>query len=612
MADIATNIDQSGNDILAYRGDAALAGGYQGQGTPEGLGADSLNTFNRSLENLFKQNNEWNVRQYVQKVKDRDDVMEAVASNVIDIDVLDEDRKPLEDQINKIQAIRLKTPDIMSDAKAWNELQTEIKKFTDMKNTAKVRSVEIRKMAKEMAANPDERFRKQYQNYIQGEIGKGLTHIPNPYLMPQDWDAGLFGGVPTQARGKVGQPGIIQQNSVFQVKDLPGSNKPVIQDGLYYKEKITGTDLKDWEQFYSPANFVEGENKNLPDQAYKFYQFAMQDPNLMSDENINAINSKLDAINKANNLTPDNPRFLSPIAERNPDGRGWNVVDNPLDFVKKISLFKDYRLPTRQLQIDEDAQKAASTRAQENLRYAQARTEGSKQALNAAKARAASSLSGLYDAKAAKEKATEVSAAAEESVRTFKELGSKTAFQPVSSLRGNIPAPVWNGIKNNLGVDDNAQVAEIPRTNMSAVRMLSAPAFNEDGKKVGVNKPRRIFAVKKPDGTTQLIGIGPDGGVQKVVDKYTGAAEIIKHDQNYNQNAQTVKLYDVATQVVGDLDGDEDIEETTTDTTVASPTGGIAQRISSGSYDEAIREGNETYYRIGESFYDANGNEVTE
>lgn len=600
MADINTNIQQGGNDILAYRGDAALAGGYQG-GIPEGIGADSLNTFNRSLENMFRQNNEWNVRRYAQKVQDRDEVMKAVASNVIDIDVLDEDRPELEKQIEKIQDIRLKTPDVMADAKAWNELQTEIKKFTDMKNSAKARSIEIRKMLQEMAKNPDERYRSQYQQYIQGEIGKGVRHVPNPYLTPLDWDETIFNRVRDPKTGAV--------ISQFQAKELPGSNKPVVQNGLYFKEKITGSDLRDWDQFYSPVTFLEGENKIIPDKALKFLSFAKQDPSFLSDENLNAINSKLDAINKANALQPNDPRYITPIATRNAGGNGWQLEPDPLQVSKKISLFMDYRLPTRQLIPDKDLQTMSSTKAQEALRRAQASTERSKQALNAARANAQNKLANLYDAKAASEKASEVSAAAEESVRTFNNINSKAAFKPISALQGNIPTPVWNSIKNNLGIEDNAQVAELPRNNMSEVRMLSAPAYDEDGKKIGINKPKRIFAVKRPDGSLQLVGIGPDGNVQKIVDRRTGAAEIIKHEQNYNQNAQTVKLYDVASEVVDDIGGDEEMTSENVET-IQGPTGGILERISSGDYDEAIRHEGKTYYRMGGSLYDEKGKEV--
>jgi len=359
------------SSILDYKGNTALGGGYGPDGIPAGTGADAGTAFNNMMQDLNRQNMLWNANQYQQKVRDRDAILEAVSKNQIDSTVEDIYRPQLEQQIETIKKINLANPDIKSNPKAWDELQTAMNKFNEMNTYAKANSLLLKDLKKQYAENPDAQFRKTLGEHIAAQLNQGITHLVQPYQKPQDWTeatdyvAVLKGNTPEAKAGTVATPSA--GNPTIKVLET----KNVTDNGISYKEVVEGSDLSGWERYYSPYNLVEGENKNLPDQLAARAKFMLQDKRFTSDANLNAINSKLDAINKANGLQSGDQRYLPPIAIQNADGT-WNIEKDPAYLNMAASLFQHYQLPTKRREIDKDLMKARGELANITQSYASA------------------------------------------------------------------------------------------------------------------------------------------------------------------------------------------------------------------------------------------------
>lgn len=591
-------MNEPNSSILGYQGNAALGGGLPGVGTPTGLGADSLNGLNNTLENIAAQNYQTNIANWHQKIRDRDEVMKAVAENQIDVPVLDQDRPVLEKELNDIKEAYLKTPNLKSNPAAWADMQSKIKSFTDKKNLAKIRQVEVTKMLQDYANNPDERYRKTLGSHIDTEVGKGITHVPQPYQKLQDWSDGLFGETTQTTVDKANGKQTVVKTSLFSPKELPGSNKPVQQNGLYYKQKTVGSDLSDWDRFYSPANFVEGENKNLPDQASAFYKFALQDKNLMSDDTLNAINGKLDSINQQNNLTPDNPRYLHPIAQKNADGT-WDVVQDPIYFSKAISLYKNYQEPKTTLEPSKDLQTMASTKAQETQRYASATAQRA--------------LAGKYsqEAKLAEQKGDKLvaetailkgqgSSAASESVDFFNKASDASGYKDVGDLLGEAGKPIAAQLKQQLNINPNDKAIPLAKSDKTVQKIFAKPDYDRDGKYKGTKTyPVAVYAIKNTDGDVTMVGLYKDGTF-KNSDVYGAAGEIIKHDSGYRLNDKTIKLQDASRQVIDDIKGLQNPE-------AVNP---VKAKIDEGHYDGTVEDDGNTYYIIDGKYFNEDGEEI--
>lgn len=534
----------SGAEILSYQ--ASADRGYGAEGTPFISGSpDALNDFNNTMKSVNQQNYQFNAMQYQQKIADRDNTMNLMANQNIDIDVLDKDRPVLEKQLNDIQNIWLEHPDIKSNPEAYNNLQKAISKFKEMKVSAGTRSVEIKKMKQEYAANPDAEFRQSIGEHIKTQEDAGINHLPDPYQQVQDFDETIFAKpAATVVKGESYE-----------------------KNGLWYSPTHTKTDVKDFYNYYTPSNWIEGANKNIPNKIGAFYQHAIVNEDFMSDNNLNLINSKLDAINKEQNLD-GTPLFLQPIAKKNDDGT-WQITKDPAQLAMDVSLLKNYQNSTS-LAPDKDAQKNSLTKAQEDLQKEKKNTEKATQVYKHAQAGAQGALASKYAAQAKKELAlgrnvdaktagikSKGADVVDQMVETFHRAHNASDFGPLNRV---VPERIMPDIIKAAGIDNNYEVAKIPTSDLGAIKMLSRANYGVDGKYHGSVEPSTILVARNKGGSinqTLLIGLNKDGKVMKVVNPNNAAGEIIKYDNGYNHNQKTVELETAADAVTKEAQGSD-------------------------------------------------------
>lgn len=502
----------TGAEILSYKGNAENAGGYSGDGGFSGFGADSLNPLNRTLDNIAQRNTAWNMMQYRQKVDDRDKINEAIAQNKIDFEVDDIYRPNLEEQIEKIKQIRLGTPDIKSNPTEWNKLQGEIQKFQQMAASAKTNTATLKGMIQDYATNTDQRYRQTLGQHIEDQRGKGILHNVQPYQKMQDWTPSLFGA--TVATGQDGKK-VLQ--SSFAPKEL-GRKRFKDANNVWLEDIAVGSDLSDFDRYYSQQNFGEGENRNLPDEARVFYQFSTQDPDFMSEGNISFINSRLESINEANNLKPGDPRYLSPIAVTNSDGT-IAPTQNPIDFVKKVSLAQNYQLPKAKSEVDKDYMAGLKTNADINQSNASAESSRSTAAKNYWEiAEGKQKLPYELDKMAAeaakfRREKNETNLQGLEATRVITQLiedSNKGKFFQLNS--GKVSGPDNKPMDNSefrraAGVSENAEIKTIPLGTQGVQKGMRIPVI-KDGKVDKSEKPLKAYMIR--DGQDiRFVGVYP-------------------------------------------------------------------------------------------------------
>lgn len=544
-------------DILGYKGQAEL--GYGAEGTPY-IGDNSAGTgvVLKALNEVEQQGWRQNIMRYNQRVADRDETLKLASSQDIDVDIIDEDRKPLENKLKEIQDIYIANPDIKNNEKAYLGLKKAIDEFKDMKTSAKTRSVEIKKMKQDYATNPDPEYRQTLGEHIKKQVDEGIYHIPDPYQQIQDWDDSIFA----------------------HPEPVKKMGNPYEKDGLVFKNQIEETPLEDFFSFYTLSNMIEGANKNIPNKVGAFYKSSSTNEYFMSDKSILAINGKLDEINKRKGMTEENPYYLYPIATKDEDGK-WIPTKDPTQVAMDVAILKNYKYESTNI-ADKDLQKAILTREQartqvatQGLRKAQVQKELTAAQVNKSRVGLNNALAQKYNAdaikaqkdgdliaaKALREKAAGAKPV-DEVVNTFYNLNSSGQFKKSADypkVNAALTTDVVNGLVPGQGTESGYEVAPVNISNTTAKKMLSQIAPPNKGKYTGIIEPTEIYFARSTDGDlnkTKLVGIMPDGSV-KVVTPSEAVDKIIHHENGYIRSPTTVNHQSAARAVIMEAQGSE-------------------------------------------------------
>lgn len=567
----------TGNEILAYKGQAELGGG---NGFSTGPDLHVLDDFNNTLRQVNQQQFQWNAMKYQQKVQDRNDVLKTMAEQNIDFPIEDRDRATLEEQIAKTKSIWTSTPDIKSNPAEYAKWADSISKFKDLKAMAQARSAAFKQDRQEIADNPDAEDRKAMQEDLDRQLEKGVLHMPTPYQKLQSFDpTNTIAGTGTQsaatgttaaAKAKAGTADALAVQSNPSLVTTKG-NLVTGADGLAYRETTTGSSLDYFNKFYENI-MTEAPGKNVPNQIAEHIKALSANKQFNTPENYDAINAKIEAINQANGLEVGNPNRLLPFTDK--DGI---PTSDPVQFMKDVALMQNYQLPKTTRTLDEDAQKALLTVAQQKLQQAKAGTERATQGLRGAQARTQGALAGKYgaDARLAGAKANEVAAnakayrdalyakgdakgagasAVNEMVSTVDRLYNGKNFKPASEA---IPAAAMPDVMAATGIDSSYEIAPVPISDLSAAKMLSRPKFS-GGSYNGVEQPAKMYIAKSTKGginKTLLIGFNSEGQVIKMVNPTNAPGEIIKYENGYNRNKATIDAENAADAFIKEKQG---------------------------------------------------------
>lgn len=541
----------SASEIINYKGNAALSGGYAGDGTPTGIGSDIVTPFNKVMDTLNDQNFQWSKMKYDQAIKDRDSNQEEIAKQKIGPGVLDKDKPVIQKKIDELKDYWLKNPNLKANPKIWAESQKMVNEIQDMNNSSTSRDLEYKKQIVAAAADPIEAHRDLRLQHLDDQIKKGIEHPIDPFWDHADIDFnGLYPDVP-----------LVQKGINY---DTTG------KDGVVKATKTSETPIDEFYKRFSPARLM-AEPRTVQDIQKQHDTF---DKVYGQDENyITGVNNKLNQINQSNKLGADDPRYLQPVATK--QGDGYVVNDSPAQLAKSLYAFGKYKSITA-----EDADLA--DKYQKNLKMVSESKENQAQAnLNNTKAFTDKFLAqsikdkneaeaykynqaGNKDAAEAADLKGQTSNSSAEALATFKTVENEKGYIPLSQAPKTLLPTLLPKIKAGLGIDDTWSIAKMPNVNQSIRKMLSEGTLDElTGKLTAIEKPNLVYAVKSPDGDpkkTKLIGIDKDGNV-KAVDVYQASGEIVKFDQGYHLNDKTVKMVNAARKNVEDFQGDQSTQQ---------------------------------------------------
>lgn len=529
----------SGNDILSYKPNPDLAGGGAYNYGPDGNLGNELSGVLNSLNN---QNLQWNAMKYHDAINKRDKALETFASNNIDFPMEENDRGDLDKQYSDMVDRYKKNPKgYLTDPQTLKDTQ----RFKHDVAYAKTRYATFAQQRQDIAKETDPQTRQDMIAHLNEQVGKPLHTLPEPYQKRLDWD-----------------PAVMNPKAEEEVVDrtwVPNKN------GLMTIVETKQTDPKKMQDHWSEQNFLEGNNKTLPDQANIYMQHALANPDINNDEYWNKANSVIDQMNVKNDFKPGGKYYMAPIAVQGEDGHMHPVDKSPIEFGKKFYIANNYKHYTDNPALSKEAQGMQKTLADQKKAEAATRLDQTKaKEINDMLPWKEKKIQAEIDylnkkgdreaAKAAKAKMT-MAKPVNDAISTFNNVDALT-YRPmnktVKAIAGFDP-----GALATIGTNDKTSYAEVPLTDLGAVKMTSIPSTEKGNTKMTIIKPDRIFAIRNdpsnPD-AIKLIGIGKDGKVQKMVDVQQGINELISYEGGY-KGKDNVKNQSTAMEYINDLQG---------------------------------------------------------
>lgn len=587
-----------GSEILSYGGNAAAGGGYSDISK---LGADAFSDFERTLTTIAQDSTNRQIKQYDQAIKDRDTLAQMIAKNQIDFEVDEAYRPALEGMVEEIKNLRTATPNIMKDPKKFAELQAKIGEFQSAATAAKANTVQLKKMQQMYADNPDEEDRKNIASFMETQRAKGVKGMVTPYQKLQSWGPELFGfktlpdkkTTMTDKDGNIttsvteveaGEPGAVTAGTATKTAgskfaftpDKVLAEKTVEKDGVVYKEKVVGTDIKDIKDFYrSNADFVEGPGKNLINQAKSFYKYFTEDPGMMSPETLRNLNAKINAINSENGLQKGDRYYTEPIGTENADGTVTLTAD-PIALSEAFAMASQYQPRKTSLEVDEKVMEARLKKGQTAHQYAsaeQARANAAQSHWQIRRGKA------LLPHEIAKMKADAAKAEREGNKDLLNAYGATEKVVGLVDLAlKSKEQPLPKQAASYLGVSDKATMRLVPRTSQVGQDIFATPVLDREGKVRSYDYPGNVWMVTDGD-VTKFVGMLPGGNFAsaKVLDVRDAPSKIIQKQNNYNLSDNDNKAIGATYQVWDEYYGTGDTGAEATQTTVTTPAATVQQ-----------------------------------
>lgn len=642
------------SDLLDYKGLVPVE--------PGGVDAsnNATNVINRMLDGVATRAYDMKVREYQQKIQDRNDQYKLLATTNINVPVVDSDRTILQKKIKEIEDFHLANPDAKSDPKKWIQLQNMSNDYQDMLTSAKHRYIGIAGKKQEYADNPNPYIREQLAKNIKQDEDGGIEHNVDPYQDDFTWSdhKGVVLYDPanpetsnprtrtTLAETDVpGQSPIVKKTTVTDdglgvsgsgTRSSAGSagagKQPVFQpgdrlvnkNGFMYVQKQKHTPIADfYAHYYAPDSYKPDKNNIMPYAIADFYQKSLNTPQTHSDEWANFINSKLEEANRKEGLKPTDIQYLKPAFAKNDNG-SWNITPDPRQYAMDVSVAMNYKHST-DLTPSKEAQEIATIKAHGNEYNAAAGLSGAKAATENYLRNKKGQLidSEIFKNLQAGEKdAAEgdkiVSKPVTDVVNTFNAINSKGEFKPIKSGTSDNPLnsvgsmAAFNNAKT-VGVGDDWQYTDIPSNDLPSIKMLSVPVEQNVGTKLNpsmkkvMQKPDRIMAFRSADGNEdnlKLVGFDKDGKVLKAVDLSQGINEMISAE-NGDDKGNTVSVESKAQQYINKLQGGNygEVSLKRIRQHLGSSNSNNAQQTQSG-WDEQKEVGGKKYGRRGNQWFE--------
>lgn len=562
----------TGSDILSYRGNPELAGGY----TPEVAAriGDDFEDLNKSFSQLMQQNTAWNANIYKQKIEDRDAVNKLIAESKIDYAV-DKDYLPLlQKQLDKIKERRLRTPDIISNPKEYAALQAEIKDFDKMKIYAKTNSKLLDDLRLDYANNPDDTHREKVGGWINDQLNKtkDLKALVQPYQKMVTVTPDIYGlttndtvtsttkdgaSTSTASTGGTTTEKVVQKGglrSIFTPKVM--ASKTVYENGIPYKEIAEGIDYRDIDNHFNGYNMLNTYGNMVPEQMQAGLDAFKSNP-YNTPNRLNYYNRKIDEYNTSQGLTAEeDPGSFIPHIEE--------TLNNPQLFTKAFAVAQQPSVKTSKV-VDETLQKALGAKSEIELRKAQG---------NAANANAAKDYWQISEAKQllpAKIALMKAQAKEAEMKGDMQNANAYGATDQVSSLikrtLSQKSLPLQKDIAQYLGVSEKAQIREVLPSDPVGRMILGKPEYDEvdAGKVKGKRTPYKVYMITDEDGTIKFAGLGQNGSwsAAEQIDFKDAPGKLIEYKNDYKLSDGDNKAIGLSYQIMQDNFGGKQTSTTT-------------------------------------------------
>lgn len=567
----------SGNEILAYGGNAALGANGTGaaiQSTTPG----NLDYLNSVLDRVARDDHNNATQDYMQRIKDRDATLGLLSNMQIDVPINEEYRPALEADINDATKLWINDPKgVVSDPKKFQQLQALNSRFREKLVNAKANQIEIMKMEQDYANNTNPTYRKNLAEHIQQQKALGPNHLVLPYAKQASLVGWLYKhtspGI-TTTKTKTDSEGDVQTvvtNVDGAINRLPSAKTRVIDEpgtfigsiegdgtngttpGFMYGKYQTSTNLPEIYRYYSPERLTPTEYTDLQDQINRGYNLIVQNPEFMTPQSFNDINAAIKAANENEGIKPGETFYTPPITTKNPNTGEEILTATPTELAIALSVAGNYRKSGVELRPSESLQK-------QKLTLEQARTQLSMQQENAAQAGLANAKAktenarrsaevGLLNAQIYKEtmagkkdavsleKDRLVSKPANDVVNLFDRVDKMSGFQPASTVSQLLSPTAQTQAFKDLGIDSTWELVALPKSEQTARQILSEPTYLENGK-IMPNSPKIMYAIRNPNGdpnSVKIISYDPDKmEVVKAVDLSQGLNEITRYNSNYN------------------------------------------------------------------------------
>jgi len=595
----------TGNDLLAYQGNAALAvgGANNGGGFLDNGGSILAKEANEIIDIAGRNQLMSNSRKYEQAIKDRDAIYEQFAKTDLDFPVEDIDRPELQAKIDSVKKKMIETPNLRANREKWLEVQKDLNELTAMKASAKTRSAIAadQRIAAAKEINPMKK--KEMMESLDTQLNKGVYHQIDPYSKLVEWDEKTLA-------------------PISYTKTLERS----VRNGVPYVTEIETPMLQGWRNHYSIESLAQGKNQNLP--------FAIRDwniqqetnPELFSPENVKKVNARIDAINAEQKLTGDD--ILPHFGEVGADGK---VTMNPNPTTRMMLWDVAGRYVTKRgaEKIDEDFLKGKKmqSEAYENMAQGDAARTNAAGAMIQAKARAQEvndnsklipSRIKLLEAQAKQAEASGDKAQAEtlrmqsngaSNVRDAVQMFTNIV-RDANGFSTQIKLP-QNALANlqGLGLPAGATYKELGRGNETAVKMLSMVAelgSKTEGTPMVLDKPTRIYAVKIPGNanSVRVMGVYKDGQT-RMVDPNEGWQRLAIFNNGFEQNDKLNDVLTGGTAVIREMQGSD---ATSLDLgAIESGQAPVVDNSAAGTTIQTFNLNGDSYSIQGRNAYDASG-----
>lgn len=319
-------------NLLSYTGDAALGLGSN-PGIPTTATKTDLDTINNTIRDVMLLDNQRNVQLWQQKVKDRDAVLEQIMQNQVSSgDILPEYRKYFDEAEKNAERAFTKWGGNLNDKNGYREYQAAVQDLKDVAATAQSKTIGIRNLEKEKAAQILPRKQGEYQKWIEQQKSQPFWNPVIPYQQLHDFAIDdILSGV-----NEFKSEGVDPNNPLYKVDQTYVDYADVLKNKR--NQYINDMDAADSiDQFFDKV------------QRY--------DPAQLGNT-IDALNKQLQKYNTDRNLEPGMRGYVEDIKVEPVQGR-LLIKEPKTDFAAKYALANRQQFVTRTPRFDKDLAKFA-------------------------------------------------------------------------------------------------------------------------------------------------------------------------------------------------------------------------------------------------------------